>query len=159
MDQTCYISMNSDGNPYCNICKKFATESHISSGAHIKAMEEVAISDAMGGQTSSGYRRFGDLCTGCPTKKMIMNHWGQNITFLPQYGRQIHTEKGAFYINSKPSQPLEVAESTYELGIVSYTGAGKYQDSTYIPYHDLPDCDVTATPEESQRTSPAGQGW
>ncbi len=159
MDQARYISMNPDGNPYCNICKKVATEWHIVSGHHIKMMEEVAISDAMGGQTSSGFRRFGKLCEGCPTKRLMMNHWGENITYLPEFGKKIHSEKKAFYINSKLEKPLTVEEATYELGIVSYTGAGKYNDSTYIPYHELPDCEETATAEQLFTNSPPGQGW
>ena len=121
-------------------------------------MEEVAISDAMGGDTSKGYRRFGDKCTGCPTKKMIMEYWGTSIMSLPAYGRQVHEDKGAFYINSNPKKPLYAANCKHELGVVSYTGTGKYQHSTYIPYHELPDCEDTATPEQRQRTPPDGQG-
>ena len=159
MDQARYISMNPDGNPYCNICKKVATESHIASGPHLKAMEEVAISDAMGGATSDGFRRFGDHCTGMATKRLIMDFWGQNIMWLPLYGRRVQTEKKAFYINSDLKKPLTVEQSTMELGIVSYTGTGKYQHSSYIAFHDLPDQEDTATPDEKQRTSPEGQGW
>jgi hypothetical protein len=159
VDQARYITESSPGVFYCHICKKVATESHIASGPHLNAMEEVAISDLMGGQTSDGYRRHGNMCTGCPTKKMIMEFWGQAITWLPEEGRKVHNAKEAFYINAKPKAPLYPAQATYELGIVSYTGAGKYQHSTYIPYHDLPDCEETATFEELQRTSPPGQGW
>ena len=122
-------------------------------------MEEVAISDAMGGDTSKGYRRFGDKCTGVPTKKMIMEFWGKSIMHLPAYGKEVHAKKGAFYIDSNLKKPLYVADCKHELGVVSYNGTGKYQDSTYIPYHDLPDCEDTATPEQRQRTSPDGQGW
>ena len=159
MDQARYISEKSPGIFYCNICKKVATESHIASGPHLKAMEEVASSDAMGGATNDGFRRVGDHCVGCPTKRLIMDFWGHNIMWLPQYGRKVQTEKKAFYINSDLKQPLTVEKSTMVLGIVSYTGSGKYQHSTYIPFHDLPDQEDNATPEEKQRTSPEGQGW
>ena len=159
MDQARYVSMRADGTPWCHICDKGATGWHLESVAHMMKMEETALSDAMGGQTSSGFRRFGELCEGCPTKRLMMNHWGENITCLPQFGKQIHSTKGQFYINSKLDKPITVAEATYELGIVSYTGAGKYNDSTYIPYHELPDCDETATAEQLVVNSPPGQGW
>ena len=51
-------------------------------------------------------------------------------------------------------------DATYELGIVSYTGTGKYKDGCiYIPFHDLPDCEEVASPEQLARQSPPGQGW
>ena len=45
------------------------------------------------------------------------------------------------------------------MGIVSYTGSGKYDSSTYVAYHELPDSDEVATAEELKRTSPDGQWW
>ena len=90
---------------------------------------------------------------------MIMQHWGDNIMCLPQFAKQVHIEKGNFYINSKHDKPIRVDEATHELGIVSYTGSGKYNDSTYIPYHNLPDSEEVATAEQMRTTSPSGQAW
>jgi hypothetical protein len=122
-------------------------------------MEETTLSDIMGGQTNSGFRRFRGLCEGCPTKKLMMAFWGDNLMYLPQFARQVHINKGEFYINSKLDKPITVDQATHELGIVSYTGSGKYAASTYIAFHNLPDSEEVATAEELQVTSPAGQGW
>ena len=159
MDQARYVSMKDDGTPWCHICDKGATEMHLVCAAHMMKMEETALSDAMGGQTSSGYRRFGELCEGCPTKRLIMNHWGENITYLPQIAREVYNKKKVFYINSRLDRPITVDQATHELGIVSYKGDGKYNASTYIPYHNLPDSEEVATEEQLRTTSPAGQGW
>ena len=55
---------------------------------------------------------------------------------------------------------IKPEDSQYELGVVSYPGNGKYGDSTiYVPFHELPDVEETASEEQLQITSPPGQGW
>ena len=159
VDQARYITMRADGNAWCHLCSKSATEAHIASSAHMMKMEESALSDAMGGQTHEGFRRFGTLCEGCPSKKKMMDFWGENITYLPQFAKEVHNKKKVFYINSRLDRPITVDQATHELGIVSYKGDGKYNASTYIPYHNLPDSEEVATEEQLRTTSPAGQGW
>ena len=159
VNQKRYITMRADGVPWCHICNKGATGWHIESAGHIMNMEETSLSDIMGGQTNSGFRRFRGLCEGTPTKKLMMDFWGNNLSYLPQHARQVHIDKGAFYINSKLDKPITVDQATHELGIVSYTGYGKYAASTYIAFHNLPDSEDVASAEELQVTSPAGQGW
>ena len=157
--QARYISVKEDLGPWCNLCSKCATEGHISSGQHKLAMEESALSDAMSGQIHKGFRRYGKLCEGCPTKRLMMDWWGENITYLPEYAIKVHKKKKEFYINEKDDKPITVDQATHELGIVSYKGDGKYNASTYIPYHNLPDSEEVATEEQLRTTSPAGQGW
>ena len=158
VDQQRYISMK-DGEPYCNLCKKVATESHVAGGSHLLKMEESAISDAMGGSTVVGQRRFGELCQGVATAKLIFNFWGDAITDLPRVAKEIHAKKGKFYINSKVKKPITVGEAIHELGIVSYSGTGKYESSSYIPFHDLPDDETTADSRQKSRVTSPGLGW
>ena len=46
-------------------------------------------------------------------------------------------------------------DAIYELGVVSYPGKGKYHEcNSYIPFHELPDSEDTASEEESKMRSP-----
>jgi hypothetical protein len=153
-----FIEMR-QGEKYCTLCKKWATDTHLKSDAHEMKCEETCISDAMGGRTVRGTRRFGEHCQGTPTKKGIREFWGDHIEILPQSGKEIHARKGCFYINSQMDKPILPKDAKIQLGIVSYSGGGKYHASTYIPYHELPDCEEVATPEQLAMTSPPGQGW
>ena len=42
---------------------------------------------------------------------------------------------------------------------MSYKGDGKYNSSTFIAFHDLPDSKEIATEGELKRINPPGQGW
>ena len=158
VDQQKYVKIV-NGEPYCILCKKVATEGHIASQKHILAMEEEAISNLMGGNANSMRRFQSDLCQGVATKKAMFEFWGDAIQRLPEAAKKIHKEKGEFYINSKVDKPICPNECMYELGIVSYSGGGKYQASTYIPWHDLPDQEETADEKQLKRTPPENQGW
>ena len=148
-----------DGEPYCRVCQKVATESHLRSPAHCAKMEEEAISNTLGGNASSVRRFDPDLCRGCPTRKLIFGYWGDGIQCLPQEAQKIHELKGEFYVNSKIDRPVLAKDCRHELGIVSYSGTGKYQDSTYIPWHDVPDDEICAEDYQKIRRSPDNQGW
>ena len=58
-----------DGQPYCFICKKRATATHITSGEHLKRVEEDALGTLLFGSAFSTRRFHGDMCKGIPTKK------------------------------------------------------------------------------------------
>ena len=146
-----------DEKPYCYLCKKEATESHMKSGAHIKRVEEDCLGTVICGHADTARRFNGDMCRGAPTKKMIREFWGDAIENLPLATQKIHQQKGQFFINNK--EPIYPEDAEYTLGIVSYTGSGKYDSSTYVAYHELPDSEEVATAEELKRTSPYGQGW
>ena len=49
LDMTKWIRMV-DGHPRCMICKKWVTESHLTSSEHVKRIEEDAIGTLMGGE-------------------------------------------------------------------------------------------------------------
>ena len=67
-------------------------------------------------------------------------------------------QKG-FFCDGKKNQ-IKPEDSQYELGVVSYPGNGKYDDSTiYVPIHELPDVEETASERQLQIISPPGQGW
>ena len=159
MNQQKYIVIQ-NGGPFCIVCRKVATEAHVASGAHMLKMEEEAISNSMGGDAKS-LRRFEKdvLCQGPATKKLIFEFWGDAIQNLPQVSREIHEKKKCFYINSKMDRAIKPKDAIHELAIVSYSGGGKYNSSTYIPWHDLPDQVETADESQLKRTPPEGQGW
>jgi hypothetical protein len=146
-----------DGQAYCEICKKFATASHLESTDHIKRMEEDAIGTLMGGNAESTRRFDGDKCTGILTKKLMYTYWGDALEHLLQAAKDIHIKKGAFY--DKKRQIL-VDECKYELGVVSYPGHGKYKNCKYTPFHELPDSEEVATEDWiASMSKPEGQGW
>ena len=146
-----------NNEPFCVICAKVATEGHLKSIEHLKKIEEDCIGTMMAGVAGSTRRFNGDMCTGVPTKMKMYKFWGDALENLPSAAKQVHIKKGVVYDGKKTLTPDEVH---YELGIVSYPGKGKYTDtSIYLPFHELPDVEVTATAEQMQITSPPEQGW
>ena len=145
-----------DGEPRCLICKKNATEGHLKSSEHVKRIEEDAIGTLMGGKAKSTRRFNGDLCTGILTNKLMYDFWGEALTNLPRAAMEVHAQKGVFYNGKTEIFP---SDAKYELGVVSYPGTGKYKDCKYMPFHELPEQEETATEEQLKMTSPKGQGW
>ena len=123
----------------------------------MKRIEEDAIGTLIGGKACSARRFNGDMCTGVPTKKKIHDFWGDALENLPRAAMEIHIEKGVFYDGKKEITP---GQAEYELGIVSYSGGGKYIDSIYLPFHELPDSDEVASKRQVRGwKTPPGQGW
>ena len=146
-----------NGEPRCLVCKKVATAGHLASSEHLKKIEEDALGSYMAGNASSTRRFNGDMCTGVPTKKMLYEFWGDALENLPRAAKEIHIKKGVFFDRKKKITP---DEAQHELGIVSYPGTGKYSDACiYLPFHEVPDSEDVASPEQMQITSPPGQGW
>ena len=58
-----------NGHPFCFICEKRATASHITSSEHLKKVEEDALGTLLFGKAKSTRRFDGDMCKGIPTKK------------------------------------------------------------------------------------------
>ena len=72
--------------------------------------------------------------------------------------KKIHTKKGVFHYGNK--KQITPDEAIYELGVVSYPGTDKYNDTNiYVPFHDLPDSVEVASKEQLKLSSPPGQGW
>ena len=114
----------------------------------------------MGG-VANKTRRFGEeWCRGVLTKKLVLDHWGDALLNMPMKAREIHYKKGVFS-DTKHHVDLTPEECKHELGVVSYKGNGKYPlDSTiYVPFHELPDSEDTASKEQMQTICPEGQGW
>ena len=88
-----------------------------------------------------------------------MEFWGNALLNMPKVAMEKHVEKGSIYVNNKESQQLKPEDAGYELGVVSYSGSGKYQFSTYLEWNALPDSEEVATEMQLQRCSPEGQGW
>ena len=106
-----------------------------------------------GGKMGRGY--LGPL-----TKKGVLKHWGDELPSMPEWAKQRHMEKGAIYIDDKEEQrirPEDVAGR--RLGVVSYRGDGKYAQSSFHWFDDLPDSEEVATEEELAVVPPQGQGW
>ena len=87
-----WISMK-DGEPYCQLCKKFG-QMHIESKPHILRVEEDAILTAMSG-TAGTTRRFSGSngYQGPATKKALLNHYGDALMSLPAEVAKRHPSK------------------------------------------------------------------
>ena len=128
------------------------------SSDRVKRIEEDAIGTLIGGKACSTRRFNGDMCTGILTAKNMMVFWGDALLNLPLAAKRIHLEKGVFHHGKK--KVITPSEAQYELGVVSYPGTGKYSDcNIYVPFHELPDVEATASEEQKQRIPPPGQGW
>ena len=87
----------------------------------------------------------------------MLEHWGDALQNMPQAARDIHESAGVFWDKNTKILP---EDAIYELGVVSYPGTGKYDEcNSYIPFHELPDSEDTASEEESKMRSPEKQGW
>ena len=83
--------------------------------------------------------------------------WGDALLNLPQAARDVHARAEVFYDKKTKIYP---SDAIYELGVVSYPGKGKYHEcNAFIPFHELPDQEDTASEEERKMRSPEGQGW
>ena len=142
--------------PRCILCGKAATRGHLLSSEHMKRMVEDAIGTYMAGNASSTRRFNGDMCTGVLTKKKMYDYWGEGLENLVISAVEIHYDKGVFYNKKQALTPDDVS---YELGVVSYPGTGKYTNCLYAAFRELPDQEETATEEGLKLTSPPGQGW
>ena len=89
----------------------------------------------------------------------MMEFWGDALLNMPQVAKKKHVDKGTIYVNNKETQQVRPEDAVYELGIVSYSGSGKYQYSKYLDWNSLPDTENVATEMQLQCSSPEGQGW
>ena len=76
------------------------------------------------------------------TKKKMFDFWGDALTNLPAAAKEIHQKKGTFFINNR--HPVSFEGACHELAIVSYTGTGKYDNCTLVPWIELPDTEDVA---------------
>ena len=118
----------------------------------------------MAGRTGTLRRRDG-ACRGCEgpaTKQKILKHWGDALPSMTAEARKKHAAAGVIMIDNRHSLRPEDVKG-YELGIVSYKGAGKYgKRGTKNDFHwfdDLPDSDEVVTKETPAPVPPDGQGW
>jgi len=162
-DEEQFIEMRPSG-PYCCLCEKEATPGHLDSGAHNLKKEEHAVGTRMAGRAESTRKlKGGKLSTGYLgflTKKGMFKHWGDELPSIPAWAEEVHMEKGAIYIDGneqKQIRPKDVAGR--RLGVVSYRGDGKYAQSSFHWFDDLPDSEEVATEEELAVVPPDGQGW
>ena len=93
-------SMN-DGQLYCKLCNKYATDGHLASRGHMMRVEEDCLGTAMAGKALTTRRFEGDKCTGVATKSLLFDHWGDALQNLPLAAKEIHNKKGVIYIDGK----------------------------------------------------------
>ena len=154
-----------EGAMHCTLCNKIADQSHLGSLGHLGRMEEDAIATLMAGKTTSTRRlvdgKLGCGCMGVPTRKGIMKHWGDELLCLPMEAKKRHQEMGAIYINSKEETAVkEEHVEGYRLGVVSYKGSGKYAQSSFQWFDDLPDSEEVMDEQWAQKmVLQEDQGW
>ena len=108
---------------------------------------------------------------GIPTKRDLLEFWGDALPNLPMAARKKLEEKGQIDVGGKQDRTLPVGKiAGLRLGIVSYSGAGagKYTGNKFHYFDDLPDClDVyddgrrlgRDNPWASVGPAPPGEGW
>ena len=100
-----------NGEPYCQICKKSATEGHVKSIEHVKRIEEDALGTTIAGHAQTTRRYNGDLCVGVLTKTLIYRFWGNAVENLVKWAMEIHRAKGFFFLSGK-NRSLPMKRST-----------------------------------------------
>ena len=158
-DMARWVQPDADGQLFCRICKKRATQEHLRSPTHAKRIEEDAILNAYTGRAGTTRRFAGKLCTGRPTQQKIMQFWGDAVPHLPWVAMHVHKLKVAFYVNSSHDRPIYAHDANYELGIVAYRGSGKYEGCTYLPWHALPVSDSDGDAPFGCPDAGDGKGW
>ena len=98
------------------------------------------------------------------TKQNVYKYWGDAIENLVKSAWDIINSKGEFYIDSKvrgTTVPI-MGIKGLRLGMVSYRGDGKYDNSRFWFWDDVPDWDgqsLNDSDDEELLDPPAGQGW
>ena len=151
-----------DGDYYCRICKKRGW-AHLQSGAHLKRVEEQCLGDIMTGKALSTRRL--ECTNGMPgllTKRAVYKFWGEAVENLAKTAKVIISTKGSIMVDQakrRVAVPSEAIDG-YEVGIVSYTGDGKYDHSRMKEWHAIPDSeDVIDKSAIEDFLAPEGQGW
>jgi hypothetical protein len=131
----------------CTLCSKFANEAHLTSLGHLKNLEEAAMGNMLAGNTLNN-RRFKKTdspgCPSPPTKANLLKFWGDELE---------NKEK-------KFLEPKDVLGC--RLGIVRYSGQGKYAQNTFVWFDELPDCDEVASDDWLDKIDKKGNtkgGW
>ena len=94
------------------------------------------------------------------TKKGMLCYWGDELQAMPEWARMRHMEKGAIHIDGKDKCVVTHKDVVgRRLGVVSYRGDGKYADSTFHWFDNLPDSEDVATQEELAVVHPERKGW
>ena len=167
------IIQRADGTVFCALCHKQLTEAHLNSALHRERAEEDAIGTLMAGNAGSGRRfeRGGRGMPGIPTKRGLLEFWGDALPNLPKAAGKKLEEKGQIDVGGKQDRTLPVSKiAGLRIGIVSYAGAGagKYTGNKFHYFDDLPDClDVyddgrrfgRDNPWAHVGQAPPGEGW
>ena len=135
------------------LCQKEATPSHIDSGRHKLKKEEHAVGTRMADRAESTRKltggKLGSGYLGTLTKKGMLMHWGDELPSMPEWAKHRHEKKGAIYTDGKEQKrirPEDVAGR--RLGVVSYRGDGKYAQSSFHWFDDLPDSEYVKDVEK-----------
>ena len=152
-----------NGDYYCKICKKSGW-THITSGPHLKRLEDYCLSNMLAGDAETN-RRWENTAgmQGRLDKKACYKFWGEALDNLPNAADTIFNEKKVLYINSRQNGTavtLNMIRSK-SLGMVSYKGNGKYDHSTFWHWHQVPDSEDNDPDygDENLLWPPDGQGW
>ena len=150
----------------CTLCSKFANEAHLTSLGHLKNLEGAAMGNMLAGNTLNN-RRFKKTdspgCPSPPTKANLLKFWGDELPNMAQIAEQMFKQKGKIYIDNKEKNFLEPKDVLgCRLGIVRYSGHGKYAQNTFEWYDELPDCDEVASDDWLDKIDKKGNtkgGW
>ena len=153
-----------DGEQFCILCNKRASEQHLQSAAHKHAAEVMAWGDFLaGGSEGMRNRRDGKLnhgMPGLPTLDALHRFWGASLPYFLTAGLiRLKTSPG-IWVNVRTHSRrrfLAVQDMTADLGVICYKGQGKYQRTSDFWYYDeLPTSQEVL--DEYLRADPTGAG-
>ena len=69
-------------------------------------------------------------------------YWGENVEHMVSACCRIRHQKGAMYVDDKEKTIRTEHVGSCRLGLISYSGQGKYQDNTLHWYDEHPSDDA-----------------
>ena len=137
-----------EGRRVCGFCGKTADEKHLLSAQHkINMMEHRRINAMIGEATKGSTRRFnthngGSLCTCLPTQANLFEFWGEGLDQLGFVAAMKHAETGKIFLTQgKKKKTIEITPEQVQVprvGIVAYSGKGKYDGNKFAWFDLLP---------------------
>ena len=129
--------VHKDGWPFCQICQKWAEESHLQSAGHRVRVEEDAIGQIMAGGAGSTRRFAGGGLPSPISQAGMLAYWGELLQCMPVEVGKRFAAAGRIKYQKNMLTPAHVAG--FNLGAVSYSGAGTYgPGNKYYDWADLP---------------------
>ena len=140
---------------YCVLCGKEATPEHLESSLHRQSADTMMWADFLAGAAhSTRHRSLGRINRGMPhlpTQHHALLYWGEALPYFHQAGLRRLQDSQGLLADGPRGKPVAVCSDrlTAELGLVCYSGSGKYNRNDFWYWDEMPDSLTTL--EDSSR--------